>query len=132
LGSGLFVCRTLARRLRRAHALRLGFARGAALVKRTEDLRLPICAHWALDDLIGGRITSFRDAVQAAALANVVDAGELEELNPIGEGGDDYLVPMNMRPADDEEAFGAKFMAQPSRVPSSPLGRKIRISTRNR
>ena len=38
----------------------------------------------------------------------------------------------NMRPADDEEAFGAKVMAQPSRVPSSPLGRKIRISTRNR
>ena len=75
--------RTLARRLRRAHAQRLGPSRGAALAWRLRVLRQALCAHWELDVLIGGHSSSFRDAINAAALIKAVDAGEVDELNSL-------------------------------------------------
>jgi len=46
------------------------------------------------------------------------DIRELEELNPIGEGGDDYLVPMNMRPSDEPMPEpAAPAMRRPSTQP---------------
>lgn len=75
--------RTLARRLRRAHAQRLGPSRGAALAWRLRVLRQALCAHWELDDLIGGHSASFRDSINAAALIKAVDAGEIDELNSL-------------------------------------------------
>ena len=75
--------RTLARRLRREHAQRLGPSRGAALAWRLRALRQALCAHWELDDLIGGHCASLRDAINAAALIKAVDAGEVIELNSV-------------------------------------------------
>ena len=48
------------------------------MAKRLGGLRVTFCAHRALDDLIGGRSTSFHDAINAAALIKVVDAGEIK------------------------------------------------------
>lgn len=47
---------------------------------------------------------------------SINDVREMEDLNPIGVGGDEYLVPLNMRPAGQPVSVDAP--AQPNRQPT--------------
>jgi len=73
-----------------------------------------------LNGLLRGDMKSRFDAYNAARHLSLNDIRELEDLNPV-EGGDDYLAPLNMVPADMMRELAEAQMQPPAPVEPPPV-----------